>query len=363
MRTDVHLITNLAQVSGAENMMLRIIEHNRLKPKVQQVVISLMSISDEVKNRLPSNVDVYALNANSGITMLLSSLKVAKLLKGKGNLYCWMYHSNVIGAIAKIFLLGRVNVIWGVRHSLDDYDGESKSTKLAILAGRLLRKIPNKIIYCSQRAQEQHEAFGYGGKDKSIYIPNGYNFFKCVERPFSSEPLIFGAAGRFHEAKDYNTLIEAIAPILEKMPEAKLEMCGREVTGQNTQLTRMIERAGINKKQVDLQGQITDMAAFYNNVDVFILSSKTEGFPNVLAEAAAYGCAVFSTDVGDASIIVNNCNHIVPIADSSALTQVIEKYISLPCEQRKNIAYSTSQYVRSQFSISHVADQFFALGK
>ncbi|EGR0111095.1 glycosyltransferase [Vibrio vulnificus] len=363
MRIDVHLITNLAQVAGAENMMLRLIERNHLKSEARQVVVSLMYISEEVKSKLPSGVEVYALNASTAITMLFSSLKLARLLREGNNLYCWMYHANVIGALAKILKLGRIKLFWGVRHSLDDYKGESVSTKVAIQVGRLLGKIPDRVIYCSQRAQKQHEAFGYNVAEKSIYIPNGYNFPPIIERCFSRTSLTFGAAGRFHDAKDYKTLTRAIAPILDRNPEATLKMCGRDITENNGELTGMLEQAGIKPTQVILMGQQEDMAAFYNQIDVFILSSKTEGFPNVLAEAAAHGCAVFSTDVGDASVIVNNLTHIVPVADSIALTQAIENYLSLPSEQRKAIAFATTQHVRSQFSISHIAEQFFALGR
>lgn len=358
--TYCHIITNLEKIGGAEGMLLRLINFSEDK---EVLLISLMHVDDSIVNQLPQNVKLVSLGANNAFSMLMSTFKLKHLLPNYSNVYCWMYHANVIGAFAKILKLGRIRLFWGVRHSLDDYQGESFSTKVAIQVGRLFGRIPNKVIYCSQRSQKQHEAFGYSGKDKSVYIPNGYTFPKCVERSFSIASLTFGAAGRFHEAKDYNTLIKAISPILEKTPEAKLKICGRDVTEQNIQFVKMIEQAGINKQQIDLQGEVIDMEKFYNNIDIFILSSKTEGFPNVLAEAASHGCAVFSTDVGDASIIVNNSEHIVPVADSNALTQAIENYISLPSDQRKYIASSTKQYVRSQFSISHIAEQFFALGK
>ncbi|WP_196387679.1 glycosyltransferase [Vibrio cidicii] len=354
------MITNLSEFGGAEGMLKRLVSQGQCN---HHVIISLMQVSENIKKDLPDNVTIFALNADSAFGMLRSIFQILRIVPDSCAFYCWMYHANVIGALVKLLKFGKVKLFWGGRHSLDDYKGESYSTKVAIQAGRLLRFLPDKVIYCSQRAQKQHEAFGYNAPEKSIYIPNGYEFPPIIERCFSRTSLTFGAAGRFHDAKDYKTLIKAIVPILAKNPEATLKMCGRNITEDNAELTEMIEQAGINSTQVILMGLQEDMTAFYNQIDVFILSSKTEGFPNVLAEAAAHGCAVFSTDVGDASVIVNNPNHIVPIANSTALTQAIDNYLSLPSEQRKAIAFATTQHVRSQFSISHIAEQFFALGR
>ncbi|MFH4665309.1 glycosyltransferase [Vibrio cidicii] len=357
----VHIITNFQGVGGAEMMLTRVLNEKSHLDRV--TLISLMNVNPDLLKLIPKDINVVGLKSQGVFTMLISVFRVYGIIKRSTRVYCWMYHANVIGALAKILHFGRIQLFWGVRHSLDDYQGESLSTKVAIQAGRLLRFLPDKVIYCSQRAQKQHEAFGYNVAEKSIYIPNGYEFPPIIERHFSNPYLTFGSAGRFHDAKDYKTLIKALAPILAKNPEAKLKMCGREITEDNAELTGMLEQAGIKPTQVILMGQQEDMTAFYNQIDVFILSSKTEGFPNVLAEAAAHGCAVLSTDVGDASVIVNNPNHIVPIADSIALTQAIENYLSLPSEQCKAIAFATTQHVRSQFSISHIAEQFFALGR
>ncbi|ELP5730601.1 glycosyltransferase [Vibrio vulnificus] len=356
---DYHIITNFEGKGGAELMLCRLLSNTNRPCKV----ISLMNLSNDIKSLLPKHVDVVALNSSNSISMLLTVIKIAREVNKNDQIYSWMYHASVVSALVKLLCFCKVKLFWGVRHSLDDYQGESLSTKIAIQAGRLLRSLPDKVIYCSQRAQKQHEVFGYNTSEKSIYIPNGYVFSSIIERDYSKPHLTFGTAGRFHDAKDYKTLIKAIAPILDKNSEAKLKMCGREITEDNAELTEMLEQAGINSTQVILMGQQEDMTAFYNQIDVFILSSKTEGFPNVLAEAAAHGCAVFSTDVGDASVIVNNPTHIVPVADSIALTQAIENYLCLPSEQRAAIALATTHHVRSQFSISHIAEQFFALGR
>ena len=100
------------------------------------------------------------------------------------------------------------------------------------------------------------------------------------------------------------------------------------------------------------------MVTFYNKIDIFVLSSKTEGFPNVLAESAAQGCAVFSTDVGDAPYIINNDNHIVAVKDPVALAECIYSFINKPLVAKKQIIALTSQHVRNNFCIANIAKRF-----
>ena len=326
-KNDIHIITNFTQVGGAEEMLIRYV--NNIQNK-KSIIISLMGISPLMTNKLQENVEVVCLNCNSAFDLLFSPIKLNKLLrKYQPNIiYSWMYHANFAAALTSFLYRIKIPVIWGVRHSLDDLSAEGVSTKLAIYAGKLFCNIPAKVIYCAERAMKQHIEFGYSTLENSIYIPNGYNFETSKVRCFDKSHWVFGAAGRFHEAKDYRTLFLAMAPILVKYSNANLRIAGRGITIKNHEIIQYIQDAGINIEQVELLGQVSNMPRFYNSIDFFILSSKTEGFPNVLAEAAGYGCVTFSTNAGDASIIVNDKQRVVEIGDYKGLTKSIEQVIN-----------------------------------
>lgn len=356
-----HIITNFTELGGAESALLRIINEN-LDGAI--TLISLMSVTDEMTQKIKHpDCQVIALEATNSLSLLLSAFKLVSLIHSLQpiKIYSWMYHANVISALGCLFTLRKNKLIWEVRHSLDDYNGEKSSTKIAIQLGRLLKYIPNKVVHCSKKSQLQHEAFGYNIASKSVYIPNGYSFSSFTPRNFMSDVLIIGAAGRFHDAKDYSTLFVAARQLKEKGLVFELRICGRGMVLNNIELLNLINRAGLGLQDINLLGEVTDMEAFYNQVDIFVLSSKTEGFPNVLAESAAQGCAVFSTNVGDASYIINNNDHVVAIKDPVALSKSIFSFTQKSHGVKQRIAALTTQHVRDSFAIESIAKRFSEL--
>ncbi len=354
----IHVITNFAELGGAESALIRIINENVNK---KTTLISLMLTSDDMISRIKHpDCKILALGASNFLLLFLSTFKLASIINSQKpqKIYSWMYHANAIAALACLFSFKRSKLIWGVRHSLDDYNGEKNSTKIAIQLGKLLKFIPQKVVYCSKKSQTQHEKYGYNERSKSVYIPNGYSFSPLHSRSFNKASFVIGAAGRFHDAKDYLTLFLAIKQLKDKGITLELRVCGRGMSQDNNELLSLIKSTGLCISDIHLLGEITNMVTFYNQIDIFVLSSKTEGFPNVLAEAAAQGCAVFSTDVGDAPFIINNDDHIVAVKDPMALAECIYCFIKKPLAAKQQAIALTSQHVRNNFCIANIAKRF-----
>lgn len=360
MKKIVHVITNFSLPGGAESMLIRLAKATPLN--IEQTIVSLMDVSPQMRERLPNHIKIVALGAIGPLSMLLASLKLISFVRSSSMVYAWMYHANVIASLAKLLAMSNTPLIWGVRHSLDDWPGESVSTKVAIYLGKLVKFVPKKVIYCSRRAMYQHEEFGYNSSLKSYYIPNGYAFPTVVGKEDNDvSPLSFGAAGRYHDAKDYPTLFKALSPILKVNPESKLLLCGLNMDSSNQELIELIRSTDVPIEQVEMLGLVKDMSEFYQQVDIFVLSSKTEGFPNVLAEAVSHGCAAFSTNVGDAEVILNQSNRISPIGDVDELRDNIQNYLQLvPAEQSESNRVMT-EYVRSSFAINKVAREYLTV--
>lgn len=83
--------------------------------------------------------------------------------------------------------------------------------------------------------------------------------------------------------------------------------------------------------------------------DLYILHSKGEAFPNTLVQAMACGCACLTTNVGDASRIINNSRRIVVPGDVDELCNKIREVLLLNsndriCEKEENLKRASEKY-------------------
>ncbi len=347
-----HLITNFEKMGGAEGLLLR---HLATVAGQDFMLISLMKISDEMARQLPGSVRVVALDSQNALTMLLSAIKLSKILKENRvtSMVCWMYHANIVGALSKVFDTS-VNVIWNVRHSLDDLPGEKFSTKLAIRLGKFFSWRASNIIFCAMRSLDQHIAINYCDIKKAVYVPNGFIFddnlnYEKTRR--KDKKVVIGAAGRFHTSKDYPTLFKAIKIIQDAGLSFELRLAGSNMVAENKSLVTLIEKIGLFSENIKYVGFAENIDEFYSGIDLFILASKTEGFPNVLVEAAYGGCFCIASNVGDVEKIMSDGDRIFPIGDYVALANLVENFFDLDMGAVERLILKDAAHVIGNFSI------------
>ena len=243
----------------------------------------------------------------------------------------WMYHADFIGGIAAYIL--RIKVIWGIRHTNIDDPHIKKSTKLiAHLCAILSFFVPHRVVCCAEAARKSHVEFGYK-KEKLIVVSNGYDLEKFCPDPIgrtelrglwgiSDDEIVFGMVARFDPVKDHENLIQALKVVREKGLRFKCLLIGRDMVRENRDLSKKIEDAKLGRS-ILLLGQRVDIPAVMSALDIHILSSKDEAFPNVIAEAMACGTPCITTDAGDASEIVGDTGWVVPVEDSRSLASAL----------------------------------------
>ena len=92
----------------------------------------------------------------------------------------------------------------------------------------------------------------------------------------------------------------------------------------NVELSKWINAFDVGEN-IKLLGPRSDIPAVMNALDVHVLSSLGEAFPNVLAEAMACETPCVTTDVGDAAVIVAEHGWVVPPQNADLLGEALEK--------------------------------------
>lgn len=352
--TMVHVITNFAGVGGAEMMLSRLIQAT--EQQYQHVIIALMKTSKVYQSTLDRCQAHYALGWN-GLNTLGTIQKLRALLKqlAPQTVQCWMYHANALTSLSVIGLKRKPKVIWGIHHSLASPKDESISTKIALGLSKLLSEQPQAIIYCAHSSMQQHHTYGFNNPNSHV-IANGVYLDKFQPNPELHDPVVIGFAGRYHLAKGYPYLFETMAKLKDQ--PIVFRIAGGGASLNNPEVKALFEHYQLDQNKVELLDQISDMSAFYQSIDAFLMTSITEGFPNVLVEAMASGLPCISTDVGDASYIVQELGSIVPPRDSDALVQAILNYLQLSTDEKQALKQATRQRVEQYFSIETVSQQY-----
>lgn len=136
------------------------------------------------------------------------------------------------------------------------------------------------------------------------------------------------AVGRLGHEKGYDLLIQAFARVHADKPNWRLKIVGEGHERGN--LTDQVQALGLGEK-ISLPGQTKQPQLEYAKAKIFVLSSRVEGFPNVLIEAMAHGAAPISFDCnsGPADIITHNENGLLVRAnDVIALSEAIMTLIN-----------------------------------
>lgn len=165
------------------------------------------------------------------------------------------------------------------------------------------------------------------------------------------------AAGRMVEQKGFDVLIEAFAPLAAKYPAWDMVILGDG--GLRAGLTEMCNALGLQDR-IHMPGWAGNMDEWYSQADMYVLSSRFEGFPNTLLEAMAYGLPVVSFDcpTGPGDIIRHGIDGMLVSAEqgSGGLEQAIATLLSDDA-LRESLGHEATK-VRSRFSIESVTERW-----
>ncbi len=147
-----------------------------------------------------------------------------------------------------------------------------------------------------------------------------------TERLLPTPTLI--AVGRLAHQKGFDLLIEAFSKLSDRYPDWHLTILGEGTSRPELETLRSQLQL---TDRVHLPGQVKNVNAHLRQADIFVMSSRLEGFPMALCEAMACGLPVLSADClsGPREIIEDGINGIlVATEDIAALAVGLETLMS-----------------------------------
>jgi GalNAc-alpha-(1->4)-GalNAc-alpha-(1->3)-diNAcBac-PP-undecaprenol alpha-1,4-N-acetyl-D-galactosaminyltransferase len=168
----------------------------------------------------------------------------------------------------------------------------------------------------------------------------------------SSASLMSIAVGRLQPQKGFDLLIKAFSQLHHKYPDWQLTILGEgPMRGELEELRSELQLTD----RVHLPGQVQNVNAYLRQADIFVLSSRFEGFPMSLCEAMACGLPVLATDClsGPREIITDGVDGmLVAVEDVDALACGLDALMS-DSPKRRRLAHAAPE-ILNKFGLEQV---------
>jgi glycosyltransferase involved in cell wall biosynthesis len=195
---------------------------------------------------------------------------------------------------------------------------------------------------------------------RGVVIPNAVPWPMPTGEP-SLDPAAFVppgmrlllAVGRLAPQKGFDRAVAAFARVAREHPDWRFVVLGDG--DDRAALEGQVAELGLAGR-VALPGAAGNIAAWYRRADLFVMSSRFEGFPMTLAEALAHGCPAVSydCDTGPRDLIADGVNGILvrPEGDIPALASALDRLMGHASAREAMAAAATE--VRERYSMERI---------
>jgi glycosyltransferase involved in cell wall biosynthesis len=193
-------------------------------------------------------------------------------------------------------------------------------------------------------------------------IPNGINLerFKTAQKADKNEVIsnpnerVILTVGRLEPQKDYYTLLQAVSMI----ENVRLVLAGDG--SMREELERLAENLKVRERVVFL-GCRLDIPELIKMADIYVQSSRWEGFGIAALEAMAGGLPVVASNVPGLAQVVGQAGKLFPLGDSVALASILQSLLTDP-RMREQLSRAGLERAE-QFSIEKTAKETLKIYK
>jgi len=316
---------------GAERVILQVA--NKIAERGHRVDMVLASATGAYIGEVSDCVNIIDFKSSK---VSLSLLQMRSYIKDSSPevMLSALPHANLVALMSVMLSKVKPRLIISERNTIGIHSIKSQGIKgnLMRYLMRLLYPRSDAIIAVSDGVARSLSEYINISRDSVSIIPNPCNIdrIRCLSNEMINEswfdlndlPIVVGV-GRLTEQKDFSLLIRSFSLALREV-EARLLILGEgELRGE---LEDLAAGLGLNRENFFMPGFKDNPFKYLKRSNVFVLSSKWEGFPNVILQALGCGCSVISTNCqsGPSEILDDGkWGDLVPVGDLEMLSKSI----------------------------------------
>jgi glycosyltransferase involved in cell wall biosynthesis len=284
---------------------------------------------------------------------LKAVLQIAQQLRQDGAQIVHTHNSAIHHYGVMAGCLAGVDAIVNTRHGLAFHSARRQEVYY-----RATMPLTDAVVFVCKDGQRHYTEKRIVPIRKGSVILNGIpvqQFQAFRASPGSARPRVrFGTIGRLVKAKAHEDLLAAFALLAAENPDAELH-----IWGDGELRPALLEAIGRHALQdrVQYHGMTHHPAAALQSIDVFVLSSISEGLPLVILEAMAAGLPIVSTRIGGVPEVApeNAVAWYSPPGDPRALAQAMRRAMESDLAAR---GVAAARWAEERFSIEAMQQQY-----
>lgn len=335
-------------------ILLKYIDRSKFIP-----VLALVQKEGVFLSELPGDIEVVDLDAGRVRYAILKIIRIVRQ-EEPDVIFSTLGHVNIGVMLARLLLSGDIRYIARETNIQSINEKRPFLTPILHLMYRVL--YPRFDFVICQSFDMLNDLVNYFGlpPKKAVVINNAVDIKRINSQIcnggiyFKSGRVNLLAVGKLRYQKGFDLLLQSLA--LLKGTDFHLTILGQGPEEENLKLVAL--ELGL-REHVTFTGFVQNPYPYMSQADLFVLSSRFEGFPNVVLEAMACGTPVvaFECPGGISEIIEEGVNGWkVNPGDTSALASAIEKAVKTPLDSnliRKSVQerFGVEKMVREYESI------------
>ncbi|MGC8742763.1 MAG: glycosyltransferase [Verrucomicrobiia bacterium] len=351
----LHIVLSL-EPGGMENGLVNVA--NILQDNGFDIYVCCLEKEGDFASRMPVKSNIFVLNKPPGIS-IKTAIRLSKLIR---QLQPQIVHSHNFGPLIYATMAKYLSPNFVLLHGEHGMIKKEDSSKSKIILRKLCYKNCDLVHTVSEGLKKYFIEQGFPEK-KIIALTNGVDTARFkpgnreAARQFTglpSDAIVLGIVGRFDAGKRHIALIDAFNRLGEKYKDLYLLIVGDG--GTDCKQVKEFINASPFKERIKVAGYQKEMVPFYQAMNLLVIPSLKEGFPNVLLEAMACGVpALANPTPGTAETISPDVDGLIAnLENTDGITHSIENAIK-DIKRLEILGKNARVKVEKKFSLESMA--------